>query len=96
MNKRVFLASTVCIAICVLAILAYCSRVGKAVLVIPTIGLANDSGTELTDVRIVLSTAESAMITRNYSRICDGASESIETKTSDLQVGGIDYVLNGI
>ena len=95
-NKRVFLASAVCIAICVLAILAYCSRVGKSMLGIPTIVVVNDSGTELTDVCIVLSTAESTMITRTYPRIHKGASESVASKTSDLQVDRIDYFLNGI
>ena len=95
-NKRVLIAGVIAAGLCVLGILAYHSQAGRTLFGIPTIVVKNDSGSELIDVSIVLSTSQSTTITRAYSRIGKDRSESIETETSDLQVDSIDYVLNGI
>ena len=71
-KRRALVAAALGAVICVGGVLAYHSFLGRAVLGLSTIVVVNDSGGELTHVRVVLSTAQSTAITRTFPRISTG------------------------
>jgi hypothetical protein len=94
-KRRVFIALSLGVAACAAAVLVYDSRLGRTMLGVCRVVVENNSGRSLTDVRIVLSTAESTKITRDLPRMRPGEREAVSARTSDLVVDSLRFVLGG-
>lgn len=71
------------------------TRLGRAVLGQSTFVIANNSGSDLKDVRLELRPAGARIVTKHFSTITKGSSEAVRVTTSDLYMDSLQFSLNG-
>jgi len=92
-GRRRFLLACV-LTVCATIICVYKTRIGKTIMGFSTVVVANDSGSELRDVHVILS-SKSLQIERTFQQIRSGQEMEIIVWTSDLYPRRLDFVHKG-
>ena len=91
--RAVMIGGALSLLVIVTGAYVYNSFWGRAVLGISTVVVANDSGSELRNVRVSLWASPSGPINRTFDAIAPGESQAIRVRTSDLFVHRLDYAI---